>query len=89
MDTGEDGGRAETIIAILAAETAIDPELLRREVRIAELGIASIDLMQAIFALETHFDIEIPVITRNGGGEFTTVGDLVAHVEAAILAAHG
>jgi len=75
------------ILAIVAQETAIEPERLRYDARIEELGIASIDLMQAIFALETHFDVEIPLVARDGGAEFATVGDLVSHALAAINSA--
>jgi acyl carrier protein len=75
------------ILAIFAQETAIDSERLQFDARIEELGIASIDLMQAIFALETHFDIEIPLVARDGGPEFVTVGGLVSHVLVAIHSA--
>lgn len=75
------------ILAIVAQETAIDRDRLQNDARIDELGIASIDLMQTIFALETHFDVEIPVVSRDSGAEFATVGDLVAHAMTAITAA--
>jgi acyl carrier protein len=75
------------ILTIVAEETAIDPDRLQIEARIDELGIASIDLMQTIFALEAHFDIEIPVVSRDAGPEFVTVGDLVAHVMGSIQTA--
>jgi acyl carrier protein len=74
------------ILAIVAQETAIDRGRLQNDARIDELGIASIDLMQTIFALETHFDVEIPVVSRESGAEFATVGDLVAHAMTAISA---
>jgi acyl carrier protein len=76
------------ILVIVAQETAIDRDRLQNDARIDELGIASIDLMQTIFALETHFDVEIPVVSRDAGAEFATIGDLVAHAMTAITAAH-
>ncbi len=75
--------RAGEILDIIAQETGIERALLLPEAGIEALGIPSLDMTQAVFELETHFDIEIPVVpTRpsNGGGEFATVGDLVAHV---------
>jgi len=69
----------EEILTIVAEETAVERQRLQLGARIDELGIASIDLMQTIFALETHFDIEIPVISQRAGAEFATIGDLVAH----------
>ena len=40
--------------------------------------------MRRVFELESTFDIEIPVVSERAGAEFTTVGELVAHVIAAI-----
>jgi acyl carrier protein len=76
--------RVGEILTILAAETGTDTAALRPEAVIQELGIASIDMVQALFALESHFDIEIPVVAERSGAEFATVGDLIAHVIATI-----
>jgi acyl carrier protein len=71
----------ERILDILAKETFVDRAKLAPEATIEELGIASLDVIQAIFALETEFNIEIPVAGDSAGGaEFTTVQDLVGHV---------
>ena len=83
--THPDGHTAE-ILDIVAAETAVPREKLVPTASVADLGIASLDLVQAIFALETRFGIDIPVVTDRTGGEFETVGDLVDHVLAAIAA---
>jgi acyl carrier protein len=80
--------REDEILAIVARETAIDRQLLVPEAQIAELGIASIDLTLAVFELEKHFNIEIPVVASGSGqasgAEFSTVGDLVRHVMTTI-----
>ncbi|MBV9785254.1 MAG: acyl carrier protein [Acidisphaera sp.] len=76
--------RGETILTIVAKETGIERSRLVPEATIADLGIPSIDMIQAIFALESHYDIEIPVVAERSGAEFTTVGDLVAHVLATL-----
>jgi acyl carrier protein len=76
--------RVGEILAIFAKETGVDPAVLRPEATIQELGIASIDMVQAVFALESHFDIEIPVVSDRAGAEFATVGDLIAHVLATL-----
>jgi acyl carrier protein len=71
----------DRILDILAKETFVDRAKLVPEATIEELGIASLDVVQAIFALETEFDIEIPVAGDSAGGaEFSTVQDLVSHV---------
>ena len=51
---------------------------------IADLEIPSLDLVQAIFALETRFGVEIPVVSDHAGAEFGTIGELVRHVLTAI-----
>ena len=77
----------EDILTIVAKETSIGRDRLQPTARIDELGIASIDLVHAIFALETRFDIEIPVLAPQSGAEFAVVGDLVDHVLATVKAA--
>lgn len=86
-DAGTDAGsvwsddeRIGRILAIIAKETTVDLEKLRPDARIEDLGIASLDVVQSIFEIETQFDIEIPPIASNAGAEFATVGDLVSHV---------
>jgi len=79
--------RAHEILDIIARETGTEREKLTPEATIEELGIPSLDLTQAVFELETHFDIEIPVVAdrpAGAGAEFATVGELVGHVIATI-----
>ena len=76
--------RAGEILDIVAKETSIARDRLTPETKIASLDIASLDMVQAIFALESRFDVEIPVASDGEGGEFGTVGDLVQHVLSAI-----
>jgi acyl carrier protein len=76
--------RAEEILAILAHETSIDRAALRPDATLEELGVASLDLTQAIFEMESRFDIEISVVTHQEGAEFVTIGALVRHVLASL-----
>jgi acyl carrier protein len=76
--------RTDEILAIVAKETGIERSRLALDASIEELGIPSLDMVQAVFELESHFDIEIPAISERAGSEFATVGDLVAHVLAAL-----
>lgn len=68
------------ILDIVAKESGIERARLLPDATIASLDIASLDMVQAMFAIESHFDIEIPVAVEQEGGEFTTVGGLVQHV---------
>jgi acyl carrier protein len=79
-----DDPRWDEIIGIVAKETSIERALLVPSASIEALGIPSLDMVQTVFELESHFDIEIPVLADKAGAEFATVGDLVAHVLAAL-----
>ncbi len=80
-----DDPRVPEILALISRETGIPAETLTPDATIEALGIPSLDMVQAIFAIESHFDIEIPVVAeRPAGAEFATVRDLLAHILAAI-----
>ena len=83
MADAEHGSAHDEIVAILSKETGIEPERLTPDATIHDLGIQSIDLIQAIFAIETRFDIEIPVGLEGEAGN-ATVGALIAHILARI-----
>jgi acyl carrier protein len=76
--------RVEKILEIVAKETAVDRAALRLDATIEELGISSLDMTQAVFEIESVFDVEIPVLAAGPGTEFATVGDLVGHVLAVL-----
>jgi acyl carrier protein len=85
MDSGNDPGlmqdpRTGEILEIVAKETGIARERLTPDAGIQELGIASLDMVQAIFAIESKYDVEIPAVTNAPGAEFETVGGLLTHV---------
>ena len=80
--------RIGEILDIVAKETGVERDRLTPDAPIAALDIASLDMVQAIFAIESQFNVEIPVSADQGSGEFATVGDLVKHVLATI-AGHG
>ena len=80
-----DDPRVPAIMDIMAKETGIERDRLMPDATIEQLGIPSLDMVQTIFALETHFDVEIPVASeRTGSAEFATVRDLVSHILATI-----
>ncbi len=88
MNTGAewptDDPRLAEVLDIVAAETGVDRALLLPSATVAALDIASLDMVQAIFAIETRFGVEVPVVDDSGEAEFATVGDLVTHVIAAV-----
>lgn len=76
--------RISEMLDIIAKETDVERAALVPGATLDELGIPSLDLTHALFAIETHFDIEIPVVADQQGAEFATVGTLVAHVLATL-----
>lgn len=80
INSGFADERANEILDIIAKETGVERALLVPEATLEELGIPSLDLTQAVFEIETYFDVEIPVVADREGAEFTTIGSLVSHV---------
>lgn len=72
--------RCGEILDIVAKETGVPRDRLTTDADIAELGIASLDLAETMFAIESKYDVEIPVVSERTGAEFTTVGQLLTHV---------
>ena len=79
-----DDPRANDILDIVAKETAVDRARLVPDAQISDLGIPSLDLVQAIFAIEEKYKVDIPVNSERSGAEFLTVHDLVSHVLATL-----
>lgn len=76
--------RTLEILDIVAKETGVDREKLTDDAALSDLDIPSLDLVQAIFAIEERFKVDIPVVSERTGAEFQTVGDLVQHVLATL-----
>lgn len=79
--------RSAEILDIIAEETGVDRDRLTMEAVLTDLEIPSLDLVQAIFAIEERYKVDIPVVSERTGAEFQTVGDLVQHVLATLEAA--
>lgn len=80
----DDAGRTALILDIIAKETGVARDRLTSHASLTALEIPSLDMVQAVFELESRFGIEIPVAVSRSGAEFDTVGDLVKHVLTAI-----
>jgi acyl carrier protein len=75
-----DDPRAGRILDLIAKETFVDRDKLVPDATMEELGIASLDVVQTMFAIEEEYDIEIPIARDSGGLEFATVKSLIDHV---------
>lgn len=74
------------VVEIIAQATLVPVERLVPEARPEDLGIDSMALVEAIFALEEAFDIRIPFDAHHGVQVFDTgtIGGIVRGVMALI-----
>ncbi|MBI1212206.1 MAG: acyl carrier protein [Alphaproteobacteria bacterium] len=72
-------GLESDVIEIIAKQVNRDPATVKRDDRLADLDIQSLDVAEIIFAIEEKFDIEVPYNandTSAAGINFDTVGDV-------------
>jgi acyl carrier protein len=70
------------VLNIIASKASVPPETLTREAKLSDLNIASLDVVEIVFALEELFDIQIPFNANKAQKEFESVGDVVRAVES-------
>lgn len=80
---------AETVFAIIAQQAMIPVEKVRMDASPEALGLDSLGLVEAIFAIEEAFDITVP-FNANATGEnrfdMRSVGHVVEAVRSLIAA---
>ena len=72
------------VLKIIAAKASTDPAELDLGAKLTDLNIASLDVVEIVFALEEKFDIEIPFNANKAQSEFETVGDVVRAVQTLV-----
>lgn len=78
---------ADTIIAIIAENAMLDPAEVSADMTFQDLGIDSLGLVEAIFAIEEAFNISIPFNANEPGKsdfDLSSVGAVIAAVEGLI-----
>lgn len=79
----------DRIIAIIAEQAVLDASDVTPASRLETLGIDSLGLVEAIFAIEEAFDVQVPFTASpevRGGFDISTVASIAAGVEALIAA---
>ncbi len=74
----------QKIIEIIAAQALLDVTDVHPDSRLDSLGIDSLGLVEAIFAIEEAFDIHVPFNANTPdtqGFDITSVGTIAAAVE--------
>ena len=75
---------AQDVLKIIAAKASADPATLELTAKLTDLNIASLDVVEIVFALEEKFDIQIPFNANKAQKEFETVGDVVRAVQTLV-----
>ncbi len=91
------GAMRRDVVEIISRATLVEVDRLRPEARPEELGIDSLGLAEAIFALEEAFDIKVPFGAHHqpdaggagtgideSGLDLSSIGSIVAGIEALV-----
>ncbi|MGB9153336.1 MAG: acyl carrier protein [Alphaproteobacteria bacterium] len=73
--------RIDEILDIVAQKAMIDRGKLTPEVKLTDLNVSSLDMVEVIFALEDRFGIQMPFNANTSANDVQTVGDVIAMVE--------
>jgi acyl carrier protein len=79
----------ETVIRIIAGQAMIPESAVALDASPTALGLDSLGLVEAIFAIEEAFDITIPFNANAGGTrdfDVSTISAVVAAVQALVAA---
>jgi acyl carrier protein len=79
----------DKVIAILAEQAVLDPSEVRMEATLTDLGIDSLGLVEAVFAIEETFDIQVPFNANDptqSEFDISSVDTMVRAVETLIAA---
>ncbi|MFB2532456.1 acyl carrier protein [Paracoccus sp. p4-l81] len=80
---------ADRTIAIIAEHAMLDPDQVSADMTPADLGIDSLGLVEAIFAIEEAFDISVPFNANEpekSDFDISSVGAIIAAVQGLVAA---
>lgn len=79
----------DQVIAIIAQQAVMDAENVKLDSTLESLGVDSLGLVEAIFAIEETFDVQVPFNANapdESGFDIGTVRSMIASVEQLIAA---
>ncbi len=80
---------ADRVVGIIARQARVAPEAVRLEASLQELGLDSLGLVEAIFAIEEALDIQIPFNANAPEAspfDTSTIAAIIDAVEALVAA---
>ncbi len=84
-------GVRDKVVSIIAQQAVIEPSDVRMDHSLDDLGIDSMGLVEAIFAIEEAFDIQVPFNANEPArSEFdiSSVAAIIAAVEGFVARQH-
>ena len=79
----------DQVIRIIAEQAVLDPIDVRPEMTLSELGVDSLGMVEAIFAIEETFDVSVPFNANEPSAsdfDISSVASVIAGVERLIAA---
>ena len=79
----------DRVVAILAEQAVLEPGDVRLDATLEDLGIDSLGLVEAVFAIEEAFDVQVPFNANDpqkSEFDISTVATMVRAVESLVAA---
>ncbi|MCA8870133.1 MAG: acyl carrier protein [Rhodobacteraceae bacterium] len=79
----------QKVLEIIARQAMLEVDDISSETTLTDIGIDSLGLVEAVFAIEEHFDISIPFNANQPdatGFDTTSISAMIATIEALIAA---
>lgn len=82
----------EQVIAIIAEQALIEPQDVSRDATLEDLGIDSLGLVEAVFAIEETFDVSVPFNANEpteSDFDISNVGSIIKAVQDLVAGKNG
>ena len=80
----------EQVVAIIAEQAIMEPSEVKLDATLEDLGIDSLGLVEAVFAIEETFDVQVPFNAndpQDSGFDISNVQSMIKAVEGLVASA--
>lgn len=80
----------EQVVAIIAEQAIMEPAEVKLDATLEDLGIDSLGLVEAVFAIEETFDVQVPFNAndpKDSDFDITNVQSMIKAVEGLVASA--
>jgi acyl carrier protein len=71
----------DDVLEIVAQKALMNKADLKPEMKLSQLNLTSLDMVEILFSIEDKLGIELPFNANTGAQDFKTLGDVMAAVE--------